>query len=140
MSGGSLNYFYTLLQEHDKDFGDKELNALVSDLAELFHEREWFLSGDTGDGSWNEARDNFKEKWFTQHGRQERIEKYISEFSDEIRKTFGISKQFCKYCEHWHGRGKPVYDGKYGDCDFQNGCLMHRSECCERFEPFKDGD
>ena len=134
MSGGSLNYFYCVLQDHDKDFSDKELNDLVSDLAELFHDREWFLSGDTGEGSWNEARDAFKDKWFTRHGRQERIEKYIAEFTDEIRKTFGISKRYCKLCKHWQGREKPVYDGEYGDCEFHDGCLMHRSECCEKWE------
>lgn len=35
MSGGSLDYFYTMLQDHVGDFGDKELDELVADLAEL---------------------------------------------------------------------------------------------------------
>ena len=43
MSGGSLDYFYTMLQDHVGDFGDKELDELVADLAELFHDREWYL-------------------------------------------------------------------------------------------------
>ena len=132
MSGGSLDYFYCMLQDHDKDFGDKELNELVSDLAELFHDREWYLSGDTGEGDWNEARDTFKEKWFTQHGRQERIEKYLAEYSDEIRKTFGISKRFCKFCKHWRPSTKK--SSPYGDCAFETACLRHRSECCEKWE------
>ena len=38
MSGGSLNYFYGQLEEHIGDFGDKELDELVKDLAELFHD------------------------------------------------------------------------------------------------------
>ena len=137
MSGGHLNYFYSTLDDHVGDFGDKELDELVKDLAELFHDREWFLSGDTGEGSWNEARDAFKAKWFTKHGRQERIEKYLVVMEDEIRKTFGMSKRFCKFCNHWEGREKPVYDGEYGKCPFHDGCLMHRSECCEKWEATK---
>ena len=50
MSGGSLDYFYCMLEEHTNDFDDKELNNLVSDLAQLFHDREWYLSGDTSRG------------------------------------------------------------------------------------------
>ena len=137
MSGGSLNYFYCMLQEHDKDFGDEELNELVSDLAELFHDREWYLSGDTGEGDWNEARDAFKAKWFTEHGRQERIEKYLVEFADEVRKTFGMSKRYCKNCKHWSE--KTEYDGMYSRCEFVSGCVMHRSDSCDKFEEKDDG-
>ena len=50
MSGGSLNYFYSYLEEHVGDLGDKELDNLVLDLAKLFHDREWELSGDIGKG------------------------------------------------------------------------------------------
>ena len=82
MSGGSLNYFYCNLQDHIGDFGDKELDDLVADLAELFHEREWYLSCDSGKGDWVEARDAFKNKWFTKIGRQKRIEKYLKEFEN----------------------------------------------------------
>lgn len=132
MSGGSLDYFYCMLQDHVGDFGDKELDELVKDLAELFHDREWYLSSDTGVGDWNDARDNFKKKWFTEHGRQERIEKYLAEFTDEIRQAFGISERYCKNCVHWKRSEK--HDGLYGDCKFHPHCMMHRSESCERFE------
>lgn len=134
MSGGSLNYFYSTLEEHVNDLGDKELNDLVADLADLFHDREWFLSCDTGEGDWNEARDAFKAKWFTEHGRQERIEKYLAEFEDEVRKSFGMSRRFCKFCGHWT-EGKK--DSPFGHCKFEKHCLMHRSECCERWEEKK---
>lgn len=134
MSGGSLGCFYSSMQEHDRDFGDKELDELVSDLAGLFKDREWFLSSDTCAGDWNESRDEFKKKWFTEHGRQERIEKYLAEFSEEIRQTFGIGRRYCKTCKHWQGRENPVYDGKYGRCPFCSGFLMHRSESCEKWE------
>lgn len=130
MSGGSLNYFYSMLREHVGDFGDKELDELVGDLAELFHDREWYLSADTGRGSWNESRDTFKEKWFTEHGRQERIEKYLEEIGDEVRETFGMSDKYCKNCKHWEGDE----DSRYGRCEYKKHCLMHRSESCEKFK------
>lgn len=130
MSGGSLNYFYSELEDHKNDFGDKELNELVKDLAELFHDREWYLSCDIGEGTWNEARDKFKDKWFTQHGRQARIEKYLAEFTEEVRRSFGISTCFCRRCAHY----TPEYDGEYGRCDHIKGCLMHRSDSCDKFD------
>lgn len=132
LSGGSLNYFYAQLQEHEGDFGDKELDELVKDLAELFHEREWFLSGDTGEGSWNEERDWFKKKWFTKEGRKKRIDKYLSDAVEEIKKSLGISDVYCKNCTHWAKEDDS--DGKYGRCEYQKYCLVHRSESCERWE------
>lgn len=131
MSGGSLDYFYCQLQDHVGDFDDKELDELVKDLAELFHDREWYLSADTGIGSWNEARDTFKEKWFTKHGREERIEKYISEFAKEVRESFGMSDEYCKNCANWK---REKDDDRYGRCKHNAHCLMHRSESCEKFE------
>ena len=95
MSGGSLGYFYNDLESHIGDFGDKELDELVKDLAKLFHDREWYLSSDTGEGAWNESRDRFKEKWFTAYGRQERIEKYGSPNTGKIivhNNHLGINK------------------------------------------------
>ena len=130
MSGGSLNYFYTMLNEHAGDFGDKELDELVSDLAELFHDREWYLSGDTGNGTWTEQKIKFKEKWFTHQGRQERIEQYLKEFTDEIRETFGIKTEYCMTCKHWTVKG----DTCYGSCDHETRCLMHRYDHCKGYE------
>ena len=128
MSGGRLNYFYCQLEDHVGDFGDKELDELVKDLAELFHDREWYLSADYGEGTWNEARDAFKEKWFTKHGRQERIEKYLAEIGDEVRAMFGMGKK-CQTCKHWE-----LESERYGKCEFINWHLTHRSESCERHE------
>ena len=129
MSGGSLDYFYITLEDHETDFDDKELNELVHDLAQLFHDREWFLSGDYGAGTWNKARDDFKKKWFSEHGRLERIEKYIEEFSDEIRKTFGMSNKYCKNCLHWSASDPP-----YGNCKYGTSCLFHGYDSCEKWE------
>lgn len=131
MSGGSLNYFYSDLEEHVGDFGDKELDELVADLAKLFHDREWYLSGDTGVGNWNEARDTFKAKWFKEGARKERIEKYLSDYVEDIRQSLGISKKYCKTCKHWKQVSE---EGIYGKCPFVIHCLTHRSESCGRWE------
>lgn len=128
MSGGSLDYFYCTLQDHENDFGDKELNELVHDLAELFHDREWYLSADTGVGDWNEARDAFKKKWFTEHGRQDRIEKYLAEFTEEVRESFGMAKNHCQDCKHWEKEAKSEH---YGRCPFTRNYLHHRSAPCD---------
>lgn len=139
MSGGSLGYFYSELEEHVGDFGDKELDDLVHDLSELFHAREWYLSNDTGVGQWNEALDEFKKKWFSEHGRQERIEKYLDDIRNEVLSSFGIENRYCKNCKHWtpENENHASMDEKgsrYGDCDFEDSCLMHRSESCDKFE------
>jgi len=120
MSGGSLDYFYCQLQEHVGDFKDKELDELVSDLADLFHAREWYLSCDYGEGQWNEARDKFKQKWFSEGARAERIEKYLAD-------------KYCKDCKNW-----AVESENYGKCKFAQGYLNHRCDTCEKWEA-KDG-
>ena len=132
MSGGSLNYFYSYLEEHIGDFGDKELDDLIKDLVKLFHDREWFLSSDTNEGTWNEARDTFKEKWFSAHGRQKRIEKYLEEVKEEVFKSFGISEKYCKNCHHWEPDSREDYSS-YGHCPFQKNMLMHKYESCDKF-------
>lgn len=132
MSGGSLGYFYSDLEYHVGDFKDRELDDLVKDLSTLFHEREWFLSGDKGEGDWVEARDEFKKKWFTEHGRQERVEKYLDDLRSEVMASLGLSDRYCKNCTHWEKEDGE--DPKYGRCRFVKGCVMHRSETCEKFE------
>lgn len=134
MSGGSLNYFYNELEDHVGDFKDKELDDLVKDLSQLFHDREWYLSGDTGEGNWNEARDNFKKKWFTDIGRQERIEKAFEETKTELLRSFGFEAKYCKDCKHWTAEEKSE---KYGNCENYTGCLFHRCETCKDWEENK---
>jgi hypothetical protein len=135
MSGGSLNYFYGYLEEHVGDFGDKELDDLVKDLAKLFHDREWFLSSDTSEGDWRESRDAFKRKWFTVSGQHERIEMYLDEYRNEVLECFGLSDRRCKNCRHWAPEKNVTdEDFPYGTCDIESSCLMHRSANCEKFE------
>lgn len=131
MSGGSLNYFYYQLEDQVGVFRDKELDELVADLAELFHDREWYDSGDYGKGDWLESRDAFKEKWFTKHGREERIERYLEEYKEEIYDAFGIDRKRCRDCKHWSVEGK---SDKYGKCEHEHGHLNHCYDTCEKWE------
>lgn len=131
MSGGALDYFYATLDDHARDLGDKELDDLVKDLSELFREREWYLSGDTGEGDWAEARYEFKKKWFTAMGREARIDKYLADIRDELLKSFGMSEEYCRNCAHF--TPTKGYDGKYGECNLVSGCLKHRSETCPKY-------
>lgn len=129
MSGGSMNYFYYQLEDQVGAFRDKELDELVADLANLFHDREWYDSGDYGKGDWKEARDKFKEKWFTKHGREERIKRYLEEYKTEIYDAFGIEQRYCKDCKHWTAESE-----KYGRCDIHEYHLDHRADSCEKWE------
>lgn len=134
MSGGSLNYFYCQLEDHIGDFNDKELDELVKDLAQLFHDKEWCLSGDTGEGEWNEARDNFKKKWFTNIGRQQRVEQAFDEAKKELLQSFGLENHYCKDCKHWTKE-----DNTYGRCKFAKGYSNHRCDTCEKWEEKDNG-
>lgn len=135
MSGGSLDYFYCQLREHVGDFGDRELDELVDDLADLFHDREWYLSADYGKGDWNEARDKFKQKWFTDVGRQERVERAFDKAKAELLESFGFETKYCKDCEHWTAGDK---GSDLGECEFHTECLMHKCENCDRWKKKND--
>lgn len=136
MSGGSLDYFYSQLNDHIGDFKDKELDDLVSDLAQLFHDREWYLSGDYCEGNWNEARDNFKKKWFTDVGRQQRVEQAFDKAKTDLLQSFGLETKYCNDCKHWTPESE-FEDNRYGNCEFHKGCLMHKCETCEKWEDNK---
>lgn len=131
MSGGSLNYFYSRLEEHCNDLGDRELNELVKDLAELFHDREWFLSGDTGEGDWNESRDDFKKKWFTREGHNEVIIKIMNDIQNEVYTSFGISSRYCKNCKYFIPGTNET--SSYGDCPFNKYCRVHTHDTCDKW-------
>ena len=130
MSGGRLGYFYNHLTEHVGDFGDVELDDLVKDLVELFHDREWYLSGDTSEGEWREARKKFKEKWLYKGAREERFQQYIDEAAEKLRDEFGLNDhKRCETCKHWTSKRS-----NYGDCEFKTEYHTHRSEACEKWE------
>lgn len=128
MSGGSMNYFYSQMEEYCDRLGDRELNELARDLCKLFHDREWFDSSDYGEGTWNKSVSDFKKKWF-ETPREERILRYINDAMGEIKFQFGIG-DMCKDCNNFKGEK----DDSYGDCCFCNGYLAHGYEkACEHF-------
>ena len=129
MSGGSLDYFYSEMESKIGCFHDAELDDLVRDMAKLFHDYEWYMSGDTNEGPWRETRDSFKKKWFRDGARAERIETYLAELKEQVLDSLGLSDAYCKNCARW----TPEKDGLYGECDVSD-CLWHRSERCEQFE------
>lgn len=129
MSGGSLNYFYSNLEEYEDVLGDRELNDLVKDLVKVFHDREWYDSGDISKGEYNETVKKFKEKWFTESGKDIRYRTYIDEAVEELRRDLNVDRHYCCECEHW----TPKSD-LYGKCEFKDSCLTHQYEdVCKRF-------
>ncbi len=137
MSGGSLDYFYSSMQEHVGDFGDKELDDLVKDLAELFYAREWYLSGDTCIGDWREALEEFKKKWFGKGSRPKRIEQYLDDIKADVMAQFCDDGRKCMNCKHWKLKSG---SSRYGKCENEKQNLMHRSEVCKRWETMNDSE
>ena len=136
MSGGSLDYFYSRLEEHVGDFEDKELDELVKDLAELFYKREWYTSGDTSEGDWREARKKFKQKWLYKGGRDERFRHYIDEAAEKLRDEFGLNDlKSCETCGHW-----TLDCGNYGECDSKKEYYTHKGDICKKWEERRDGN
>lgn len=84
MSGGSYNYIcYTIENELYKRMHDVELDDLIKDIAELTHDLEWWVSGDTCEETYRKSVDRFKKKWFCGN-RKERLKGYIDK---EIERT-----------------------------------------------------
>ena len=77
MSGGRFDYFYLRLNEfimdieYDYDLNKKiklsteerELKRLLIDLSSLFHDYEWWKSGDDSEEDFIKSFNKFKRKW-----------------------------------------------------------------------------
>ena len=83
MSGGSLDYICFRIEEIAPKVPDRELRNMTFDFAKLLHDLEWYLSSDTSEEDWKEARDNFKKKWFGK--RDERLQAIIEESVEELK-------------------------------------------------------
>ena len=136
MSGGKLDYFFGSLEDHAEDFGDRELADLVKDLATLYHDREWYLSGDTSLGDWRKSRDEFKKKWLKEGGNRERIERYLHDIERDIREELGLSHEYCHTCSHFTNSQKSAC---YGSCSYEKHCMVHTHDRCDRWEPRTGG-
>lgn len=84
MSGGSMDYLCYRVEEAANAMGDRELTELVKDVAELLHDREWYISGDYGANTWEESVRKFKQKWFDKP-REKRLKALIEQMFDETK-------------------------------------------------------
>ena len=78
MSGGSMEYLCYKIMNQLSYVYDPEIKDLMTDLAELMHDLEWWQSGDYDRDSYEETLSKFKAKWF-KGDRQERLKGYIDE-------------------------------------------------------------
>lgn len=84
MSGGSMDYVCFRVAEQADKMGDRELIELVKDVADLMHDREWYLSSDYGEGKWKESVSLFKRKWLGS-SREERLKPMIEKILADTR-------------------------------------------------------
>lgn len=133
MSGGSMEYLSSRIEEYAEMFEDKEIVELVKDVAQLWHDCEWYHSGDTCKGEYLEAVENFKNKWF-EGSREELLKTFIDNKLEEVKEDcyrFIGGINYCYQCKSF----EQLEDSKYGDCEYCDGYLTHRHEkACAKFE------
>lgn len=79
-----MDYLCYRVEEAANAMGDRELTELVKDVAELLHDREWYVSGDYGEDTWEESVRKFKQKWFDKP-REKRLKALIEQIFDEAK-------------------------------------------------------
>lgn len=84
MSGGFYNYVCYKVREAADYTQDKEIRALINDLADLLHDEEWYMSGDTGREDYRKSLKEFKKKWLHQTDNK-KLKKYIMEALDQAK-------------------------------------------------------
>lgn len=84
MSGGSMDYLCYKIENQLSYIDDPEIKDLMTDLAELMHDLEWWQSGDYSRDSYEETLSKFKAKWFGDN-RNERLKEYINTSLDGIK-------------------------------------------------------
>ena len=101
MSGGHFNYLDSSLKNEMFGWSDKfhnvlddrELSELVWDILDLLHDYDWYISGDTGEDSWLEARKEFKDKWLNAE-REDMVKRMIDgaveECREELYRTYDV--------------------------------------------------
>lgn len=89
MSGGSMDYVCYKIEEQAPHLGDRELVDIAKDMAKLFHDAEWWDSGDISEKDYRETAKWFKDKWLRSEKVDERLRRYIDQIFDD-------SKQECK--------------------------------------------
>ena len=89
MSGGSMNYVCYSIEDQALYLEDRELIDIAKDFAKLFHDAEWWHSGDIGEKDYRETVKWFKDKWLRNGKVDERLQGYINQIFDD-------AKQECK--------------------------------------------
>ena len=89
MSGGSMDYVYYKIEDQARYLEDRELIDIAKDFSKLFHDAEWWHSGDIDEKDYRETVKWFKDKWLRNGNIDERLRGYIDQIFDE-------AKQECK--------------------------------------------
>lgn len=86
MSGGSYGYIYSrLLDVCENSMYDREMNALIQDIAKVLHDLEWWQSSDISEATYRKTVSEFKKKWLGGN-REERLKDMINEIFNEAKK------------------------------------------------------
>ena len=81
MSGGSMDYICFQIAKYSADLCDLELADLAKDLAKVYHDAEWWHSGDICEETYRKTVAKFKKKWFGSD-RELRLKGYVTEVFD----------------------------------------------------------
>ena len=84
MSGGAFDYAYYKIYDVAHYTGDKEIERLLNDLADLMKSEEWYRSGDTSYEDWDKDRKAFKAKWF-KTSREDRLKEIVEDEFNRVR-------------------------------------------------------
>lgn len=103
MSGGHFDY--TDSQAKSEIFGwtdkptnvfeDREISELIFDVFDLIHDYDWYVSGDTDENDWLQAKRAFKAKWLRSPS-EERTKAIIDAVIDDARKELYKTFLSCK--------------------------------------------
>lgn len=87
MSGGRFDYMYSQIQNmYEGSMGDYELEELLKDFTSLLHDLEWYKSGDYDGDDYRESVREFKNKWFNEDSRIERLTHIIEEKTEQHKR------------------------------------------------------
>ncbi len=107
MSGGRFNYInddlfreiYGWSAEYERYvpdvFEDLEISNLIHDVFKLIHDYDWYVSGDTCEETYIQAKTAFKEKWL--NNRELRVQRIVDEAiaktKDDLYRTYNITEE-----------------------------------------------
>ena len=81
MSGGSMDYISYRIEEYSADLCDRELTDLAKDMAEVYHDAEWWHSGEICEETYRKTVAKFKKKWLGSD-RELRLKGYVNEIKE----------------------------------------------------------